>query len=129
MENAPKKILIIDDDSFLLDMYGLKFKQSGFETETALGSTMAYDKMKTGYTPDIILLDLIMPIMDGFELMEKMNTEKLAPSAVRIVLSNRGQEEDITRARGLGATGFIIKASSTPAEVIDKVKEIITNAQ
>lgn len=121
-----KKILIIDDDSFLLDMYALKFHQSNFEVTTALGPEQALEKLHLGFAPDIILLDIVMPVMDGFELMEKMNEEKLAPGAVRVVLSNRGQPSDIARGESLGAAGYIVKASSTPAEVIDKVNSIIS---
>ncbi len=121
-----KKILIIDDDSFLLDMYALKFHQSNFDVTTSLGSEQALEKLHLGLNPDIILLDIVMPVMDGFELMEKMNEEKLAPGAIRVVLSNRGQPSDIARGESLGAAGYIVKASSTPSEVIDKVNSIIS---
>lgn len=125
---AKKKILIIDDDSFLLDMYALKFNQSNFSVTTALGPEQALEKLKLGYSPDIILLDIVMPVMDGFELMEKMNEEKLAPNAMRVILSNRGQSSDIARGESLGAVGYIVKASSTPSEVIEKVNSIINSS-
>ena len=121
-----KKILIVDDDSFLLDMYALKFNQSHFGVTTALGPEIALEKLRGGLTPDIILLDIVMPIMDGFELMEKMKEENLVPDAIRIILSNRGQPSDIARGESLGASGYIVKASSTPSEVIAKVTEIIS---
>lgn len=124
---SKKKILIVDDDSFLLDMYMLKFSQSNFEVITALGPQQALEKLHSGIVPDVMLLDIVMPVMDGFELMEKMKEENLATSAVRIVLSNRGQPSDVARAESLGASGYIVKASSTPAEVIEKVKSIITS--
>lgn len=120
-----KKILIIDDDSFLLDMYSLKFNKSGFEVTAALGPEIALDKLKNGLIPDIILLDIIMPVMDGFELMEKLKDDKLVPNAKIIILSNRGQPSDVARGESLGASGYIVKASSTPSEVIEKVKSII----
>lgn len=122
-----KKILIIDDDSFLLDMYSLKFNQSGYEVETSLGADPAIEKLKDGLVPDIILLDIMMPGMDGFELLEKLKIENIAPSAVRIILSNRGQQSDVARGEALGASGYIVKASSTPSEVITKVSEIINS--
>ena len=122
-----KKILIIDDDSFLLDMYTLKFNQSNFEVTTALGPEQALEKLHGGFIPDIILMDIVMPVMDGFELLEKMKEENLASSSIRIILSNRGQPSDIARGESLGAAGYIVKASSTPAEVIDKVNNIINN--
>lgn len=123
MEN--NKILIIDDDSFLLDMYALKFNKSNFDVTFSLGPEMALEKLRSGLKPDIILLDIIMPVMDGFELLEKMKEENLSKDSIKIILSNRGQPSDIARGEALGAAGYIIKASSTPTEVIEKVKSII----
>jgi len=120
-----KKILIIDDDNFLLDMYALKFSKSNFEVHTALGPEIALEVLRKGLLPDIILLDIMMPVMDGFEMMEKMKEENLGTKAIKIILSNRGQPSDIARGEALGAVGYIVKASSTPSEVIEKVNEII----
>ena len=127
MEQQNKKIFIVDDDSFLLDMYALKFSKSNFDVTTALGSVTALEKLRAGFEPDVMLLDIVMPEMDGFELMEKMNEEKLALNTFRIVLSNRGQPSDISRGKDLGAVGYIVKASSTPGEVIEKVEKIIND--
>jgi CheY-like chemotaxis protein len=124
-----KKILIVDDDSFLLDMYALKFSQAEFDVSTALGPEAALEKLHSGFIPDVMLLDIVMPVMDGFELMEKMKLENLAQSAIRIILSNRGQPADIARGESLGASGYIVKASSTPKEVIEKVQLIISSAR
>ena len=123
---SKKKILIVDDDTFLLDMYALKFNNYNFEVATALGPVEALNKLHDGLVPDIMLLDIVMPVMDGFELMEKMKEENLAPNAIRIILSNRGQPSDIARGESLGAAGYIVKASSTPNEIIEKVNSIIT---
>lgn len=122
-----KNILIIDDDKFLLDMYTLKFNQSDFSVTTALGPEPALDKLRSGFSPDVILLDIVMPVMDGFELIEKMKEESLARDAIRIILSNRGQPSDIAQGEALGVAGFIIKTSTTPSEVIEKVRNIISN--
>ena len=120
-----KKILIVDDDSFLLDMYALKFSKSNFDVTASLGSEVALKKLREGFLPDVILLDVVMPVMDGFELLEKVKEEKLSPNSIKIILSNRGQPSDITKGESLGASGYIVKASSTPTEVIEKVKSII----
>ena len=128
METEMKNILIVDDDSFLLDMYALKFIKSNFNVSTSLGSTLALEKLRGGLSPDIILLDIMMPEMDGFELYEKIKEENLAPKAKTIFLSNRGQPSDVTRANALGASGYIIKASCIPSEVIEKVVKIINDS-
>jgi CheY-like chemotaxis protein len=121
-----KKILIVDDDSFLLDMYALKFSQTGFEVTTALGALPALEKLRAGLVPDIILLDIVMPVMDGFEFLDKMRSENLGQQSVRVILSNRGQESDVKRGEELGASGYIVKASTTPSEVITQVSDIYT---
>lgn len=125
--DTKKKILIVDDDTFLLDMYALKFNKSNFDVTIAIGAEDALKRLKEGFSPDIILLDIMMPQIDGFEFMEIMNREHLASNAKRIILSNKGQLSDISRGESLGSSGYIVKASSTPSEVIEKVNEIINN--
>ncbi len=127
METENNKILIVDDDSFLLDMYSLKFVKSNFNVSTALGAEQALDKLRQGFAPSVILLDIMMPLMDGFELLEKIREENLATESIIIFLSNRGQPSDVTRAEALGASGYIIKASSIPSEVVEKVVSIINS--
>ena len=127
--DVAKKILIVDDDSFLLDMYSLKFVKSNFNVMTALRPETALDKLREGFDPDIILLDIMMPGIDGFELFEKIKKENLASSAVVVFLSNRGLPSDVFKAEQLGAAGYIVKATSTPSEVIDKVVKIIKDSK
>ncbi len=126
-EKAPLKILIIDDDSFLLDMYALKFTQKKFEVTGAPGTIEALDKLRNGYVPDVLVVDLVLPTMDGFEFLETIAKEGLATHATKVILSNLGQEEDIARGMTLGADGYIVKASATPSEVVAKVEEILKN--
>ena len=129
MEKMNKKILIVDDDNFLLDMYSLKFTERGFGVDSSLGSVDLIQKLRGGATPDILLLDIVMPTMDGFEVLEAIKKENLAKGAIKIILSNRGQKEDIDRGISLGAKGYIVKATATPTEVVDKVIEIIGSSQ
>ena len=125
MEGKKRKILIVDDDSFLLDMYALKFSQNNFEVNTAPGGAEALDKLQGGLKPDVILMDIIMPGINGFEVLEKINDEKLSEGSIKIILSNKGQQSDIDQGKALGASGYIVKANSTPSEVIEQVKEIL----
>lgn len=122
---AKRNIMIVDDDSFLLDMYAMRFSQSDFVVETATSASDALEKLKGGYIPDVMLLDVVMPNIDGFELLETINKEKLVPGAIKIYLSNLGQPQDIERGTSLGAASYIVKANSTPSEVLAHVNEVI----
>ncbi len=126
MEGNKKIILIIDDDSFLLDMYALKFSQNNFSVHTATNGLEAIEKLKGGLVPDVILSDILMPEMDGFEMLEKINQDKLSPNSVKLVLSNKNEQADIDRGQALGVAGYIIKANSTPAEVITQVQDVLS---
>lgn len=124
--NATKHtIFIVDDDAFLLDMYALKFSQSNFEVKTASNPEKALEMLRGGYVPDIMLLDVLMPIMDGFQMLKAIQDEKLIPTTTKIILSNRGQQSDIQLGQSLGAAGYIVKASMTPAEVVAEVLKIV----
>lgn len=119
------KILIVDDDKFLLDMYARKFSQKNYEPNLAVGPEQALEILRAGeYKPDILLFDLIMPKMDGIEMFKIITAEKLSPNSKNIILSNQGQQTDLDKVEGLGVDGYIIKALHTPTEVVEKVEEI-----
>lgn len=122
-----KKVMVVDDDKFLLDMYAIKFGENGFDVIAALGSTDALNKLKDGVSPDVVLLDVVMPVMDGFELLAAIKKENLAPQAKTVILSNLGQQTDIDKGTSLGANGYIVKANATPSEVVEKVREILAH--
>jgi CheY-like chemotaxis protein len=90
-----------------------------------LGSDIALQKIEGGLDPDAMLMDIVMPGMNGFELLKKIRDENKAPHSVIIMLSNRGQENDIKEAKSLGVAGYIVKANSTPSEVIARVTEMM----
>lgn len=121
MTTAPKLIYLIDDDSFLLDMYAIKFKECGLPVEAISDAKIALEKLRQGAVPDVILVDIIMPGLNGFDFLEAIQKEGLVKNAQIIVLSNQGQQEDIDKATKLGAHGYIIKASAIPSEVCEKV--------
>ncbi len=125
MEGEKRKILIVDDDSFLLDMYALKFSQNNFEVYTAQSGVHALEKLEGGLSPNLLLIDIIMPEMDGFEVLTQINTQKLCPNCVKIILSNKSEQRDIDQGKQLGVAGYIVKANFTPAEVIDQVIKIL----
>jgi CheY-like chemotaxis protein len=125
--NVPKKgikVMIVDDDKFLLGMYSLKFANNGYDVDTGIGSLAALEKLRKGATPDIILLDIIMPYMDGLELLKTIRTEKLIPNAIVVMLTNQSQSSDIERAKELNVDGYIVKAATIPSEVLHEVEKI-----
>ncbi len=126
-EEKEKKgtIILIDDDRFLLDMYAVKFSESGLKVEACLSGEAALDKLRDGLCPDAILLDLVMPGIDGFQFLEVIKKEDLGKNMAIIVLSNQGEDKDIAKAKELGADGYIVKASTIPSEVLEKTLKII----
>jgi CheY-like chemotaxis protein len=119
------RIYLIDDDRFLLDMYAVKFTAAGHEVTAFSKGEELLDALRTKPAPDAVLLDIVMPGMDGFQILETIRKEKLVPNAKLIVLSNQGQDTDIDRAKELGAHGYIIKASAIPSEVLAETMKIV----
>lgn len=125
MENKKRKILIIDDDKFLLNMYSIKLKSFDFEVDTASSGQEVLNKLRDGASPDILLMDVVMPSMDGIELLERIRKEKYVPQATVIVLSNQNQPDDIERAKKLGISSYIVKANMIPSEVVKEIIKVI----
>lgn len=120
------KIYLVDDDRFLLDMYAVKFKAAGHEVIANQGGEELLKTLKEKGAPDAVLLDIIMPGMNGFEVLEKIRKENLVPPTTKvIILSNQGQDADISKAKELGAAGYIVKASAIPSEVLTETINII----
>lgn len=117
-------ILIVDDDKFLLDMYRKKFERDGATADVAVGPDEALNKLRGGAKPDVLVLDIIMPGMDGIELLEAIRKEKLVPDTTVVMLTNESNRERIDKAKTLGIKGYIVKATSIPSEVVEKIKEI-----
>lgn len=118
------KILIVDDDSLISGMYSLKFKEAGFTVLTAADGKSAVEITKAE-TPAVLLLDVILPQMDGFEVLAELKKQGLLPKTKVVVLSNVGEEKDIGRAMQTGASDYIVKASFTPSQVVERVKAIL----
>ncbi|HLP43699.1 MAG TPA: response regulator [Candidatus Nanoarchaeia archaeon] len=118
------KILIIDDDSFILNLYVAKFQKGGQEVETARSCSEAFSKLKNGYVPNVVMIDVVLPDMNGLDFLSQVRTEKLAPDAVYMMVTNQNSDDETSRAKELGVAGYIIKANSTPSEVVAKVLEL-----
>ncbi|MDP3882665.1 MAG: response regulator [Candidatus Staskawiczbacteria bacterium] len=117
-----KKILIVEDDAFLRDLINKKLSSAGFEVSEAIDGEKGLEKTKEE-KPDLILLDLLLPTIDGFEVLAKLKESQDTSAIPVIVLSNLGQKEDVDKGLSLGATDYLIKAQFTPEEIILKVKE------
>ncbi len=122
-------ILFVDDDKFLLDMYSLKFSKSGYNVRVAQGPEDALKIIREGFEPDILLVDVVMPGMDGVDFITVIRKENLAKNAVVIMLTNQGLSDDIARAKKLNVDGYIIKATTIPSEVLSEVNRIYTNSK
>ena len=128
MADLKEKILIIEDDKMLSDMYSLKFSEEKYQVIQAFNGLEGLEKAKSE-KPDIILLDIILPQMDGFQVMEAVSKEPELKKVPVLFLTNLRQEEDVKKGHTLGVAGYLVKASFTPAQVLDKVKEILIQRQ
>ena len=120
-----KKILIIEDDPFLSLIYTTKFEEAGFEVSLAKDGSLGLQKVKED-RPSLLLLDIVMPNIDGFEFLRILKSERDTKDIPVVILSNLGEQEDVEKGRALGAEAYIIKAHYTPTEVVAKVKEILS---
>ena len=120
------KVLIIEDDSFILDMYKIKFESLNFEVISASDGEMGL-KILEKEKPDIILLDIIIPKIDGFNVLKMIKNNPALEKIPVILLTNLGQRENIEKGLELGAASYIIKAHFTPTEIVKKIKEVLNN--
>ncbi|MBI4128752.1 MAG: response regulator [Parcubacteria group bacterium] len=121
---SPYRVLIVEDDPFLLEMYSTKLSEQGIGVEIAEDGSEALEKMK-GDSIDLVLLDIVMPKMDGLEVLQKMKGDPDMKSIPVILLTNLGQKEDVEKGLQLGAQEYIIKAHYTPTEVVAKVEALL----
>jgi DNA-binding response OmpR family regulator len=124
VEEKKVHVLLIEDDQFLSDIYRQKFEMEGFRVtsvENAEAGITAVRKKK----PDIVLLELLMPKVDGFTVLETLKEHKTTHHIPIILLTNLGQKEDVERGLAMGADDYLIKAHFKPSEIVDKVKHIL----
>lgn len=125
MAKQKTKILVVEDEESLLYLYGMKLEQSGFEVIKASngreGLSLAQLEM-----PKLILLDILMPDVDGYEMLAGLKKNEKTKNIPAIIFSNLSQKEEIEKGLKLGAKDFIIKTSLTPTELEHKVKEYLS---
>lgn len=119
------KLLLAEDDIQLVDMYSRKFALDGFETVVAEDGQKAIDVLKEGFKPDVAILDVMMPMVDGLEVLKYIKAQKELEDMVVIMLTNLSDEKTAEKIYELGATEYLVKAELTPLEVSNKVKELI----
>lgn len=123
-----KKIMVVEDDIFVMDIYQTKLEQSGFEVISVANGLEAMKKLEEeNIFPDFILLDIIMPYMDGLEVLKKIKENEKLKKIPVILLTNLSQREEIDQGMKLGAMDYIIKSHFTPSEVLEKVNSYIKN--
>ena len=117
-------ILLVEDDNFLRDLISQKLKRESFNVIEAIDGEDGVKK--TGeHKPHLILLDLILPGMDGFEVLRDIHGNENSKKIPVIILSNLGQKDDIEKGMRFGAIDYLVKAHNTPGEIVDKVKEVL----
>lgn len=129
VDQKNKSILLVDDDKFIVDVFNIKFSEAGFDFHCAFSGPEAISILEQGLNPDVIMTNIMMPGIDGFQMIKEIKEKGLATDSLIIILSNMGQEDDIKRATSLGVNGYITKGSSTPSEVLEKVSALIRKKQ
>ncbi|MBU1166997.1 response regulator [Patescibacteria group bacterium] len=118
------KVLVIDDDKFVQKVYQVKLEEAGYEVIQAFDGQEGEEKISKE-KPDFILLDMIMPKKNGFELLEDIKTDAKLKKVPVVVISNLKQDSDIEKAKNLGANEYMPKDQFSPVQIIEKIKEIV----
>ena len=119
-----KKILIVEDDEFLVQMYATKLESQNYTVLISGDGKKALKTIKKE-KPDLILLDLNLPVMDGFEVLGELKKNEETKSIPVLILTNYGQKEHIDKCLSLGASDYLIKAHFVPSEVLEKIKDLL----
>lgn len=120
--NKKQTVLIVEDDEFLRSLAAKRLEKDGFNIQVAVDGETAVATAKE-VKPDVIVLDLLLPGLDGFEVLEKLKADEGLKAVPVIVFSNLGQKEDIERAQYLGAVSFLVKSNFTLDDLLEKVRE------
>jgi len=118
------KIVLVEDDKYIARAYKAGLERAGFEMFMATDGAEGLEKIKSE-KPDLVLLDLIMPVKNGFEVLEELKMNDELKNIPVVILSNLGQDSDVARGKALGAVDYLIKTDWSMQEVVEKVKEHI----
>ena len=124
MSENKKKILLVEDDKMISSMYQTKLEQEGYLVLLAENGAAAID-LALAEKPDLILLDIILPQVDGFSVLQQLRAAESMKSTPIIMLTNLGTDEDKNKGRKYGATDYLVKASLTPSQISEKIKEYL----
>lgn len=119
------KVAIVEDDNAIAQMYRIKFEAEGYQVETASNGKLGLE-LAQQMKPDIVLLDLMMPEMNGDEMLRRMRASDWGKTTKVIILTNMGAQEAPPEIKQLGVEAFIVKAEMTPRQVAEKVKSVLT---
>ncbi len=119
------KILLAEDDIQLVDMYSRKFELDGFETVVAEDGQKAIEVLEGGFMPEVVILDVMMPIVNGLEVLRYIKEKPELQDIIVVMLTNLSDEKTAETIYELGATEYLVKAEFTPLEVSNKIKELI----
>jgi DNA-binding response OmpR family regulator len=129
MEESKRKIMIIEDDYFVLDIYHTKLTQEGFDVLDAKDGKEGLEKLQAEEKlPDLILLDIIMPHLGGLDVLGAIKKEQRLKNIPVILLTNLSQKADIDKGLELGANDYLIKSHFTPSEVLEKINSVLNKA-
>lgn len=118
-------MLFVDDDKFLVEMYGLKFHSVGYTVHTALSADEGLAVLRGGFPADAVLFDIAMGTKDGFAFLADLNKEGLARDALWVALTNQSDDAERAKAIELGADLYLVKASVIPSEVVNIVEDAL----
>lgn len=121
------KIMVVEDDIFVMDIYRTKLAGEGFEVIQAFDGREAIEKLGSA-KPDLILLDILMPNINGLEVLEKIKGDENLKKIPVILLTNLGQRDDVAKGLALGAGDYLIKSHFTPSEVVEKIRTFLKKA-
>lgn len=123
--NQTLSIILVEDDSFISGMYQTKLTGLGYQVELYEDGEQAFARLIRDPLPDLVLLDVVLPKKDGFEILEELRAAPRTKNLPVILLTNLGQKPDVERGVKLGADDYIIKAHYTPSEVVEKIKQVL----